>query len=127
MAVSLRRVRFAALALATLALPACGAEAVVGPIIILTNRWTEVGRPEHAFQFNDDTDGTAVSEGTFTGTEFLPDGRTEYEFDGFWRGGRVEFTVKRGAQNVTYRGTITEDNVDRIEYTSSAGRLVLER
>ena len=124
----IRRVRRAALTLALLAVTACGAEALVAPIIILTNRWTEEGNSEHAFQFNDDSGGTAVSEGTFTGTEFMPDGITEYDFAGYWRSGRVEFTVDRGAQDVTYRGTIPADNSDRIEYVASTGaRLVLVR
>lgn len=111
--------------LAVCASAACGAEAIIAPIIILTNTWAEEGNPEHTFSFSDDTNGESQAEGTFTGTETLPD-LTEFDFEGDWSHGRVEFTVHR-AEDVTYTGTIPEDDANRIEYHSSAGNLVLVR
>ena len=81
MDIPVRRWRLAVLAVAALSTSACGAEAIVAPIIILTNTWAEEGNPGHTFQFVDDTGGTSASEGTFTGTERLPDGVTEYDYD----------------------------------------------
>lgn len=110
---------------AAIATAGCGAEAVIAPIIILTNTWAEEGNPEHTVFFSDDTEGEPRSHGTFTGNETLPDG-TEFDLEGSWSRGRVEFTVHR-AQDVTYEAEIPEDNANRLEFSSSVGSLVLVR
>jgi hypothetical protein len=95
------------------------------PVVILTNTWQEEGNANHTFSIQDDTDGTPRSDGTFTGTETLPN-FTEYDLSGSWSNGRVSMVLER-VPNVTLRADIEEDNTDRLEFGSSAGSLVLVR
>ena len=95
------------------------------PIIILTNTWQEEGNAEHTVFFLDDTDGTPQSSGTFTGTETLPD-FTEYDISGSWGKGRITMTTAR-LPTITWRADISEDNPDRLVFSSSYGTLVLVR
>ena len=94
-------------------------------VIILTNTWAEEGNPDHTVFFQDDTGGVARSAGTFTGTETMPDG-TEYDVAGSWDESRVTMTTER-VHGVTWRAEIPEDNANRLEFSSSAGYLVLVR
>ena len=104
----------------------CGDPVTPLAIIVLTNTWQELGNAEHTFGILDDTDGTAASAGTFTGTETLPDGVTTYAIEGYWRSSTVTMTVNRSPA-VTYRARIPEDDADRLDFTSSAGSLILVR
>jgi hypothetical protein len=106
---------------------ACGAEAVLGPLIILTNTWHELNNDDHTFSITDNTNGVASREGTFTGNETDPVTFDEYPFTGFWtREGDVEFTVQRPGGAVRYTGQLTS-NLNRMDLSSSAGHLVLVR
>jgi hypothetical protein len=95
-------------------------------IIVLTNTWQELGNPQHTFQFLDDTDGVAASTGTFTGTERLNDGATEYAIEGYWRNSRVTMTIARNPA-VTYTARIVEDNPDRLDFSGSSGQITVVR
>ncbi|HSJ16341.1 MAG TPA: hypothetical protein VK939_18180 [Longimicrobiales bacterium] len=121
-----RRALAGALLGAALLAPGCSDVTEALPIITLTNTWREEGNEEHTFSILDDSDGVASNAGTFTGTETLPDGITEYEFDGNWSDGRVRMTVHR-AQDITYTADINRHNTDRLVFSSSAGGLVLIR
>lgn len=105
----------------------CGAEAVLGPLIVLSNTWRDSNNAEHTFSFIDNTTAPSRS-GTFTGNETTPGPNSvQFQLTGLWReNGSVEFTVQRPTGAVTYRGQLTS-NLNRIEFTSSAGNLVLLR
>lgn len=107
---------------------ACGAEAVLGPLIVLSNTWRNSTNPDHTFSFIDDTGGHASRSGTFEGNEHTPQPNDlPNRFTGFWReDGRIEFTVERPTGNVTYTGRLTND-LNRMDLTSSAGSLTLLR
>ena len=112
----------------TATLSSCGAEAVLGPLIVLSNTWRDASNAEHTFSFIDDTNQVPSRSGTFTGNETTPGPNSvQYQFAGQWReNGDVEFTVQRPGGPVTYRGTLTS-NLNRMDLTSSAGPLVLLR
>jgi hypothetical protein len=111
----------------TVTLSSCGAEAVVGPLIVLTNTWRNETNQNHTFSINDDTQGTPRRSGHFTGNENVPGAAQPNPFSGFWNtDGHVEFTVQRAGGAVRYTGRLT-DNLNRMELTSSAGNLVLIR
>jgi hypothetical protein len=114
-----------ALAVITISAAGCGAESLLGPLVTLTNGWRNEANPDHRFIIQDqNAGGNPQREGTFDGTEQLPDGDTFFDLEGFWTSdGKIQFTVHR-ASDVTYRGTLT-DNPKRIAFTSSAGPLVL--
>ena len=107
---------------------ACGAEAVLGPLIVLSNTWRDSTNAAHTFSFIDDTNQTPSRSGTFTGNETTPGPNSvQYPFTGFWREvGRIEFTVDRPTGDVTYTGRLT-NNLNRMDLTSSAGSLTLLR
>ena len=102
-------------------------EAATGAIILITNQWTEEGDPDHEFSLNSLDDNR--SEGAFTGTETLPvNGSTEfYDLAGFWKDGEIQFTVDRSGNRVRYRGEFDDESPTRLEFTSSAGDLVIVR
>jgi hypothetical protein len=106
---------------------ACGAEAVLGPLIVLSNTWRDAANAAHTFSFIDDTNQTPSRSGAFTGNETTPGPNSvQFPFTGFWReNGRIEFTVQRPTP-VTYTGQLTS-NLNRMELSSTAGHLVLVR
>jgi len=95
------------------------------PIITITNTWQEDGHADHTFSITDDTDGTAQSSGTFTGTEALSD-QSEYDLAGGWGKGRVTLILER-LPNVIWQADIAGENPDRLTFTSSSGTLVIVR
>jgi hypothetical protein len=110
----------------TMAVSGCGAEAIVGPLIVLTNTWRNEAVEDHRFSLSDNTNGTPRREGTFTGTEFTPNFE-EFDLTGSWTSdGHVQFTVQRPGGAVTYSGRLTS-NVNRMELSSATGHLVLVR
>jgi hypothetical protein len=124
---TLRMRGFVVLIVLTAGLAACaGADAVLGPLVILTNSWRDEATALHTFNIQDNTGFQAKRSGTFTGTETLPSGAT-FQLEGFWsENGSIQFTVHR-SPDVTYRGTIPGDNANRLPFTSPAGNLVLLR
>lgn len=99
----------------------------IGPIILITNQWREEGNPDHRFDLNSLDDDR--SEGAFTGVEELErNGVTEFNnLAGFWSDGVIRFTIDRPEGPLRYTGEIDEDNVRRLEFTSSRGSLVIVR
>lgn len=99
----------------------------IGPIILITNQWWEEGIPDHRFDLDSFDD--LRTRGAFTGEESIPrDGFTEFnDLAGFWSDGEIQFTVDRPGGLVRYEGTFNEENAKRLEFNSSAGRLVIVR
>lgn len=99
----------------------------VGAIILITNQWREEGNPDH--QFDLDSLDDERTEGAFTGQEILPlNGSTEfYDLAGFWKDGEIQFTVNRNGDRVRYHGEFDQPNAKRLEFSSSAGDLVIVR
>ena len=90
-------------------------------VIIITNSWEDEADSTHFFALVSDDDGR--SSGSFTGTETAPDG-SEFDVAGSWAQGNISFVSQRDA-SVTYRATFTTDNPTRLQFSSSAGALVL--
>ncbi len=111
----------------TVTLSSCGAEAVLGPLIVLSNTWRDSTNSDHTFSLIDDTDGTPSRSGSFTGNENVPGNPQQNTLTGLWReNGQVEFTVQRPTGAVTYSGQLTS-NLNRMDLSSSAGHLTLLR
>lgn len=108
------------------AIAACGGSSsnpttpVTYPVIIITNSWVEEGDSSHVFLLASSNDGSAT--GTFTGEE--SSGVDTFELAGTWDRGVIRFTVQR-ATPVAYEASFSSDNPTRLEFSSSAGPLVL--
>ncbi len=103
----------------------CGGDdgGTTAPIVTITNSWADVSDAAHTFDLLSNDDGQ--TQGTFTGTETLPDQST-FDLAGSWADGEVRFTVQRSSP-VTYLATVTSENPLRLTFHSSAGDLTIER
>lgn len=119
--------RWMMLAPLAVAIAACGGGSssnpttpVTYPVIIITNSWVDEDDSSHVFLLASSNDGSAT--GTFTGEE--NSGIDTFELAGAWERGVIRFTVQR-ATPVTYEARFSSDNPTRLEFSSSAGTLVL--
>ena len=120
---------FAILTLMLAPLSSCASPAVIqGAIVLISNTWENTADPQHSFSLASGDDGER--EGSFTGTEFHEtnnalDGN---ELVGSWANSTISFTVERPTGNTTYTGTLTEDGLDQIAFTTASGtHLTLRR
>ena len=110
-------------------LSSCASPAVIqGAIVLISNTWENTADPQHSFSLASGDDGER--EGSFTGTEFheTNNALNGNELVGSWANSTISFTVERSSGNTTYTGTLTEDGLDQITFTTASGtQLTLRR